>query len=153
MLSTGRTASPCPACSKPCRLQIDPILADLEGSLSRLSDADTGLSEELQKAEKDGIPIRTVGASYLEVFRTLGDEIENCRNRMNGFVPPPSLRVYQMTYVRALDKCMQSVSFRIKSCEYIVEGDGAEAEKALRRAKSLTGEFIRIEEQAIKSMQ
>jgi hypothetical protein len=80
------------------------------------------------------------------------DEIETSRNEMDSLSPPSSLRVFQAIYVKALDKCLESVSYRIKACVYIVEGDEAEAEKALRQVKSLTDEFKRIEEEALKNM-
>jgi hypothetical protein len=134
------------------RLHIDPILADLEASLDRLSDADMRITDELRLAEKNGKPIKPVGASYLDVFRRLRDKIESSRNEMSSLSPPPSLRVFQTIYVKAMDKCLESVSFRIKACVYIVEGDEAAAEKALRQMKSLTDEFKRIEEEALKNM-
>jgi hypothetical protein len=134
------------------RMQIDPILEDIEASLDQLSDADVKIAEDLQRAEKEDTPIRPVGGSYLVVFRKLRDEIENSRIQIASLSPPPSLRVFQAIYVKALDVCLESVSQRIKACVYIVEGDEADAEKALRQVHTLTEEFKRIEEEALKNM-
>jgi hypothetical protein len=134
------------------RRQIDPILEDLEASLDELSDADARIAAELQRAEKEDIPIRPIGGSYLVMFRKLHEEIENLRNQIAALAPPPSLKVFQTIYVRALDVCLESVSQRMKACVYIVEGNEAEAENALRQVHDLTEEFRRIEEEALKNM-
>jgi hypothetical protein len=134
------------------RRQIDPILADLEVSLDELSDADEQIAADLQGAEKDDTHIRPIGGSYLVVFRKLHEEIEDSRNQIAALSPPPSLKVFQTIYVRALDVCLESVSQRMKACVYIVEGDEADAETALRQVHSLTEEFKRIEEEALKNM-
>ena len=135
------------------RLQIDPILEDLETSLHRLGDADMKIAGDLQHAEESGDSIMPVGVLYLEVFKTLRDRIEKSKNEMSSLSPPPSLRVFQAIYVKALDTCLESVSYRIEACEHIVKGDSAEAEKALRQVKPLTDEFKRIEEEALKNME
>lgn len=134
------------------RIQVDPILANLETTLSRLSAKDNQIAGELTYAESNNNPLKPIGEVHLGEFQRYYQEVEGLRNEMSSLTPSANMLQFQAGYVKALDKCLESITYRVKTCEYIISGDLEEAEKALLRVKPLTDEFKRMEDQAINSM-
>jgi hypothetical protein len=56
-------------------------------------------------------------------------------------------------YVQALVKCLESVSYRVKTCEYIAVGDEKAAGESLLKVKHMTAEFKQLENAALDELE
>jgi hypothetical protein len=132
---------------------MESILVALENDLNLLQEADTQIASELMYAEKNDNPIKLIGESRLGEFQRFYEKIKVSRDRMTSFVTPLPLQQFQEMYVAALNTLLESVSYRVKTCEYIINDDGENAEKALLRVQPITNEFKSKESNALKELE
>lgn len=135
------------------RSATDPIFTALENDLNQLQEADTQIAGELMYAEKKDNPTQPIGEAHLSEFRRFYDQISASHDQMASLFPPSSLVKFQELYLEAISTLLDSVSYRVQTCEFIISGDGENAEISLLQVQPTTNEFKRKENIALDELE